>query len=111
MKRLFVGNLSFSLREDDVRSLFEQYGTVGQVQLVTDRDSGQSRGFAFVDMQVDSEAEAAINGLNGYELDGRALNVNEAREREAGGRGGPGSGGGAGNRSGGRSRGGGRDRY
>jgi RNA recognition motif-containing protein len=111
VKRLFVGNLSFNSREHDVRSLFEQYGTVGQVQLVTDRDSGQSRGFAFVDMPVDSEAEAAINGLNGYELDGRALNVNEARDRDAGGRGGYGGGGGAGNRSGGRSRGGRRDRY
>jgi len=111
VKRLFVGNLSFNSREDDVRTLFEHYGTVQQVQLVTDRDTGQSRGFAFVDMQVDSEAQAAINGLNGYELDGRALNVNEAREREVGGRGGSGGGGG-GNRSGGRSGGGGRrDRY
>ena len=108
--RLFVGNLSFGLREDDLRSLFEQYGGVEQVQLVKDRDTGQSRGFAFVDMAADAEAEAAINGLNGYEFGGRALNVNEARAREGGGRGG--YGGSGANRGGGRGRGGGgRDRY
>ena len=111
MKRLFVGNLSFGLQEDDLHSLFEQYGRVEQVQLVKDRDTGQSRGFAFVEMPVDAEAEAAINGLNGYEFQGRALNVNEARAREGGGRGGYGGSGGA-NRGGGRGRGGGgRDRY
>lgn len=107
MKKIFVGNLSFNSREDDVRSLFEHYGAVDQVQIMTDRDTGQSRGFAFVEMPVDAEAENAINGLNGYELGGRALNVNEARPREEGGRGGGGGYGGRGGGGGGRPGGGG----
>jgi cold-inducible RNA-binding protein len=88
MKNIFVGNLSFGATEDAVRSMFEAYGTVERVSLVTDRDSGQARGFGFVEMTNGSEADRAIAELNGRELDGRALNVNEARpksERAAGG--------------------------
>lgn len=100
MKNIFVGNLSFSATEDSVRQLFAQYGNVDRVSIVTDRDSGQPRGFGFVEMGNNSEGDSAINALNGYELDGRALNVNEARPKEqrsgggGGGRGGYGGGGG-----------------
>src|ERR1700685_1082563 len=97
MKNIFVGNLSFSTTEDSVRSLFETYGTVERVNLVTDRDTGQARGFGFVEMSVNAEADRAIAELNGRELDGRALNVNEARpksERSFGGGGGGGKRGG-----------------
>src|SRR5262245_2345811 len=82
MTNIFVGNLSFDATEHAVRSLFEQYGNVDKVSLVTDRDTGRSRGFAFVEMSVSSDAEQAIAALNGQELDGRALNVNVARPRE-----------------------------
>ena len=88
MKNIFVGNLSFGTTEDTLRSMFDSYGTVQRVNIVTDRDTGQARGFAFVEMSVDAEGNAAINGLNGRDLDGRALNVNEARpkpERSSGG--------------------------
>ncbi len=88
MKNIFVGNLSFGTTESSVRSLFEPYGSVDRVNIVTDRDTGQARGFAFVEMSVDAEGNAAISGLNGRDLDGRTLNVNEARpkaERGAGG--------------------------
>ncbi|MBL8229787.1 MAG: RNA-binding protein [Bryobacterales bacterium] len=106
MKNIFVGNLSFGTTESSVRSAFEAYGTVDRVSLVTDRDTGRARGFAFVEMNDDQEAEAAINGLNGRELDGRAINVNEARPKAE--RGGGGGGGGyRGNRGGG----GGRNRW
>src|SRR5436309_11499977 len=91
MKNIFVGNLSFGATEDTVRSLFEAHGTVDRVNICTDRDSGQPRGFGFVEMANDSEAEKAISAVNGKELDGRALNVNEARpkaERTGGGGGG-----------------------
>ena len=91
MKNIFVGNLSFGTTENSVRSLFESYGSVERVNIVTDRDTGQARGFAFVEMSVDSEGDAAIAGLNGRDLDGRTLNVNEARpkaERSGGGGGG-----------------------
>ncbi len=81
MKRIYVGNLSFSSTEDSIRSAFEPHGAVESVSLVTDRDTGRSRGFAFVEMADDTEAEAAINALNGTDLDGRDLNVNEARPR------------------------------
>ena len=93
MKNIFVGNLSFGTTEDTLRSMFDAYGTVQRVNIVTDRDTGQARGFAFVEMGVDSEGNAAISGLNGRDLDGRALNVNEARpktERSFGGGGGGG---------------------
>ena len=91
MTNIFVGNLSFDTTEHAVRSLFEQFGTVDRVSLVMDRDTGRPRGFAFVEMSQNSEAEQAIAGLNGQDLDGRALNVNEARPREE--RGGFGGGG------------------
>ena len=102
MKNIFVGNLSFGSTEDSVRSLFEAYGTLDRVSIVTDRDTGQPRGFGFVEMSNDAEADRAIAELNGRELDGRALNVNEARpkgERGGGGGGGyRGHGGGSGGR-------------
>jgi len=91
MKNIFVGNLSFGATEDTVRALFEAHGTVDRVNICTDRDSGQPRGFGFVEMANDGEAEKAISAVNGKELDGRALNVNEARpkaERSGGGGGG-----------------------
>jgi RNA recognition motif-containing protein len=91
MKKIYVGNLSFGSTEDTVRSLFETHGNVESVSIVTDRDTGQPRGFGFVEMTNDGEAEQAIAALNGRELDGRALNVNEARPREN--RGGGGGGG------------------
>lgn len=82
MKNIFVGNLSFGATEDGLRSLFEAYGAVDRVNVVTDRDSGQPRGFAFVEMANDNEAQNAIASLNGYDLSGRTLNVNEARAKE-----------------------------
>src|SRR5690348_12578331 len=82
MKNIFVGNLSFGASEEGVRSLFEAHGKVEKVSIVTDRDSGQPRGFGFVEMTDDAEAERAIAALNGTELDGRTLNINEARPRE-----------------------------
>src|SRR6266498_4031930 len=81
MKNIFVGNLSFGATEDAVRSLFESYGTVDRVSLVTDRETGRARGFGFVEMSNDSEGEQAIAGLNGRDLDGRALNINEAKPK------------------------------
>lgn len=88
MKNIFVGNLSFGATEQAVRTLFEGYGAVDRVNIVTDRDSGQPRGFGFVEMNNDAEGNKAIAGLNGKDLDGRALNVNEAKaktERSGGG--------------------------
>ena len=96
MKNIFVGNLDFAATESSVRSLFERYGTVDRVNLVTDRDTGRSRGFAFVEMSNTEEADRAIAGLNGANFEGRALNVNEARPKAQGGGGGRGSGGGFG---------------
>jgi cold-inducible RNA-binding protein len=91
MKNIFVGNLSFGATEQSVRTLFEAHGAVDRVNIVTDRDSGQPRGFGFVEMSNDGEGDRAIAALNGKDLDGRALNVNEARpktERSGGGGGG-----------------------
>ena len=91
MKNIFVGNLSFTATEDAVRSLFEAHGTVERVSIVTDRDTGQAKGFGFVEMTNDAEAERAISALSGTELNGRALTINEARpktERTGGGGGG-----------------------
>ena len=88
MKNIFVGNLAFSATESSVRSLFEPYGNVDRVNLVTDRDTGRSRGFAFVEMSDASQADQAIAALNGANLDGRNLNVNEARPKPQGGGGG-----------------------
>jgi len=88
MKNIFVGNLSFSATEDAVRSLFETHGTVDRVNIVTDRDTGRARGFGFVEMNNNAEGDKAIAALNGRDLDGRALNVNEAHpktDRGAGG--------------------------
>ncbi|MEZ5362696.1 MAG: RNA-binding protein [Bryobacterales bacterium] len=81
MKRLFVGNLSFNSDEHTVREAFTAYGDVNSVHLVTDRDTGQPRGFGFVEMADATEAQTAIDSLNGTMLDGRSLNVNEARPR------------------------------
>lgn len=96
--RLYVGNLSFNTDSASVRNAFEQYGTVSDLHLVTDRESGQPRGFGFVTMGSNEEAQAAIAGMNGQALDGRALRVNEAEERQ-GGRSGGGGGGGGGKRA------------
>ena len=100
MKNIFVGNLSYNVSENAVRSLFEEYGTVERVSIATDRDTGQQKGFGFVEMTVDAEGERAIEALSGRELNGRALTVNEARpkaDRGSGG-GGGGYGGGGGQR-------------
>jgi cold-inducible RNA-binding protein len=93
MKNIFVGNLDFAATESSLRSLFEQYGNVERVSLVTDRDTGRSRGFAFVEMTDAAQADQAITALNGTQLDGRALNINEARPKPQGGAGGGRSGG------------------
>ena len=98
MKNIFVGNLSFGATDESVRSLFASHGTVERVNIVTDRDTGQPRGFGFVEMSDDAEAGRAIAAPNGKDLDGRALNVNEAHPKPAGGGGGRRSGGGGGNR-------------
>ena len=81
MKNIFVGNLTFGATEGAVRSMFEAYGTVERVNIITDRDTGQARGFGFVEMSATADADRAIAELNGRELDGRALNVNEARPK------------------------------
>jgi cold-inducible RNA-binding protein len=112
--KLFVGNLDFKVTENDLQEAFAAYGTVLETNLVTDRATGRPRGFAFVTMSTPEEAQKAIEGLNGKDMGGRALNVNVAREREArpgggGGRGGYGGGGGGGGRGG--YGGGRRDRY
>jgi len=88
MKNIFVGNLSFEATEDSLRALFTAYGTVGRANIVTDRDTGQPRGFGFVEMPNDAEGDKAIAALNGTDFSGRKLNVNEARpktERSGGG--------------------------
>jgi len=102
VKNIFVGNLDFAASESSIRELFAPYGNVERVNLVTDRDTGRSRGFAFVEMTDAAEADRAIADLNGRELDGRALNINEARPKTQGG-----GGGGRGGFGGGRSQGGG----
>jgi len=85
VKNIFVGNLDFAATEESIRSLFQPYGTIERVNLVTDRDTGRPRGFAFVEMTVPAEADRAIEALNGTELGGRSLNVNEARPKTNGG--------------------------
>lgn len=117
--KLYVGNLAYSVRDDDLQQAFAQFGTVSSAKVMMDRDTGRSKGFGFVEMGSDAEAQSAINGMNGQALDGRALVVNEARPREerpggfgggggrsggggfGGGGGGYGGGGGGGSRSGG----------
>ena len=101
MTNIFVGNLSYQTTQEDLQQAFSQYGGVERVNIVTDRDSGQPRGFAFVEMTEKRDAETAIAQLNGAEMNGRALNVNEARPKPAGG-GGGGNRGGRGGSGGGR---------
>ena len=96
MKNIFVGNLDFNATDSSLRTLFEPYGEIARVNVVTDRDTGRSRGFAFVEMTDNSQADQAIAALNGVNLDGRALNINEARPKTEGGGGGRGFGGGGG---------------
>ena len=85
MKKIFVGNLDFGATEESIRTAFQSYGAVESVSLVTDRDTGRSRGFAFVEMTDSAEADRAIAELNGTNLGGRAINVNEARPKTEGG--------------------------
>ena len=101
LKNIFVGNLAFSATEDSLRAMFEAHGAVERVSIMTDRETGRSRGFGFVEMTNADEADRAIAALNGAELSGRAMNVNEARPKgEGGGGGGGGRGGFGGNRGG-----------
>jgi len=93
LKNIFVGNLSFNTNEDELRQIFEPYGQVDRVSIMTDRDTGRSRGFGFVEMASNEDGEKAIAGLNGSQVGGRTINVNEARpktERSGGGGGGGG---------------------
>ncbi len=101
--KLYVGNLAYSVRDDSLQQAFSQFGTVTSAKVMMDRDTGRSKGFGFVEMGSDAEAQAAINGMNGQPLEGRPLVVNEARPREArpGGGGGYGGGGGGGGYGGG----------
>ncbi len=103
MKNIFVGNLSYNVSENAIRSLFEEYGAVDRVSVVTDRETGQQKGFAFVEMGVDAEGDRAIESLSGREMNGRALTVNEARPKAD--RGSGGGGGYRGNSGGGSGRG------
>ena len=114
MKNIFVGNLSFNTNEDELRQIFEGYGQVDRVSIMTDRDTGRSRGFGFVEMTSDEDGEKAIAALNGSQFGGRTINVNEARpkaERGGGGFGGGGGGRGRGDRDGRAAGGGRRDRW
>jgi len=79
---IYVGNLGYETSEEDIRTAFSQYGTVDSVNVIMDRNTGRSKGFGFVEMNVDTEAKAAIDALNGKDLDGRSLNVNVAKPRE-----------------------------
>ena len=97
-KKLYIGNLPFSATEDELRSLFEPHGSIASVNVIMDRDTGRARGFAFVEMEEASAADAAMGALDGTEMEGRSLKVNEAQDKSRGG------GGGGGHR-------GGRDRY
>ncbi|MBA4341406.1 MAG: RNA-binding protein [Methylibium sp.] len=107
--KLYVGNLAYSVRDESLQEAFGQFGTVTSAKVMMDRDTGRSKGFGFVEMGSDAEAQAAINGMNGQALEGRAIVVNEARPREerpggfggGGGRSGGGGFGGGGGRSGG----------
>jgi cold-inducible RNA-binding protein len=114
-KKLYVGNLSYDIDDSGLQALLAQFGTVSSAQVIMDRETGRAKGFGFVEMGTDEEAAAAIAGLNGKEVQGRALNVNEARPKTegGGGRGGFGGGGGGGRGRGGYGGGGGggRDRW
>src|SRR5437870_394372 len=114
-KKLYVGNLSYGIGDSELQRIFEPHGTVQSAQVIMDRDTGKSKGFGFVEMGSDAEAQAAVQALNGKEVEGRTLTVNEAKPREdrgggyGGGRGGSGGGGYGGGRGG--SGGGGGRRY
>ena len=95
-KKLYVGNLSYNLRDSDLEDMFAVHGSVQSAQVIMDRDTGRSKGFGFVEMSNDQEAQDAISAMNGKEVDGRSLTVNEARPREEGGGGRRGGGGGGG---------------
>ena len=97
-RKLYVGNLPFSATQEDLQTKFSAHGRVESVNLISDRDTGRSKGFGFVEMSTDAEANAAIAALNGVDFDGRAMKVNEAKpqEKRSGGRGGFGGGGGGG---------------
>jgi RNA recognition motif-containing protein len=99
-KKLYVGNLSYDTTDSELREMFEEFGTVDSAEVIMDRQSGRSKGFAFVEMGSDQEAQAAIQALNGKEIGGRPLTVNEARPREDRGGGGRGRGGYGGGRGG-----------
>ncbi len=105
-KKLYVGNLSYGVTDSDLEQMFAAHGQVRSAQVIMDRDTGRSKGFGFVEMSNDSEAQAAIAALNGKEADGRTLTVNEARPKEGGGGGGRGGRGGYGGGGGGGGRGG-----
>src|SRR5213592_3408999 len=96
--KLYVGNLAYSVRDESLQQAFSQFGTVTSAKVMMDRDTGRSKGFGFVEMGSDAEAQAAINGMNGQALEGRAIVVNEARPREDRGGGGGSYGGGGGSR-------------
>lgn len=103
-KKLYVGNLAYSVSSDQLRDMFAAHGNVESAQIITDRDTGRSKGFGFVEMSSNEEAQTAINAMNGQQMDGRALTVNEAKPREprsGGGGGGYGGGGGGGRGRGG----------
>jgi RNA recognition motif-containing protein len=112
-KKLYVGNLSYGITDSDLQQIFSPHGTVSSAQVIMDRDTGRSKGFGFVEMGSDAEAQAAITALNGAEVEGRTLTVNEARPKTegGGGRGGGGGGGGRGYGGGGGGRSGGGGGY
>lgn len=106
-RKLYVGNLAYGISSSDLQQMFEEFGTVQSAQVIMDRDTGRSKGFGFVEMGSDQEAQAAITAMSGKEVDGRTLTVNEAKPREDRGGGGGGGGGGRGGYGGGRGGGGG----
>ena len=105
-RKLYVGNLAFGVTDEDLRELFAEAGTCESAAVITDRATGQSRGFGFVEMSSNGEAQTAIQQFDGHELKGRAIKVNEARDRDSGGGGGRGGRGGGGGGGGGGGRGG-----
>ncbi len=107
-RKLYVGNLSYNVTEEQLRGMFAPYGSVQTAQVIMDRDTGRSKGFGFIELGSDQEAQAAIAGMNGQMIDGRSLTVNEAKPKEDRPRGGGGGGGGGGGYGGGGGGGGGR---
>src|ERR1700730_17482352 len=100
-RKLYVGNLAYGVSDSDLQQMFEAHGAVQSAQVIMDRDTGRSKGFGFVEMGSDAEAQAAIQAMHGQEIEGRALTVNEARPKEGGGGGRGGGGGYGGSRGGG----------